>query len=289
MGIAVGLAILLGCVFGTYVVHGGSIGIVLEAAPFELIMIMGAALGAFVVANGIAGLKHLAHELVRAAKGPAKKQADYVELLSLLFSLTRIARTKGLLALEAHVEAPDASEVFERHPGVLADRFAVDLICDSLRLVLLGLDDAVALEDTMLARLATAKRETMHVPHALQVMADGLPALGIVAAVLGVIKTMASIDQPPSILGAMIGSALVGTFLGVFLSYGVFGPLAALLGQIHEQDGHYHVAVKDVLVSHVRGLAPQIAVETARGGLPAALRPGFAEVEAALAATRGGG
>jgi chemotaxis protein MotA len=282
MGILIGLAILLGCVFGTYVIHGGSIEIILHAAPFELIMIFGAAIGAFVVANGMSGLKHMFAELKVGFSGPKKKKQDYIDLLCLLFTLSKLARTKGIVAVESHIERPEESEIFKHYPGVLHDHFAVHLICDTYRLTLLGVEDSFAIEDAMTVQIKKHHHEALHIPHAIQTMADGLPALGIVAAVLGVIKTMASIDQPPTILGGMIGSALVGTFLGVFLSYGIFGPLAALLTSIHNQDGQYYMIIKDAMVSHVKGLAPQISVEVARGNIPTELQPSFADVETAV-------
>jgi len=222
-----GLVFLLLCVFGSYLVSGGSVEPLIESLPFEMWTIAGAAAGSFVMANSMHEVKHTISGLGKIIKGGVYKRPDYVELLSLMYFLVRLASTKGNMALEPHIEKPAESSAFQRFPKIIANHHACDLICDYLRLVGMNADDPNQIEDVMARELKKTLNEELHPSHALQTMADGLPALGIVAAVLGVIKTMSHIDQPPAILGAMIGGAMTGTFLGVLLSYGMVGPFCA--------------------------------------------------------------
>ena len=222
----VGIVLIFGCVFGVYILHGGDIGIVMEALPAELATIGGAALGAFVIANDLATVKQTAKDMGKVFKGPKWKHDDYRELLCLLFELIRMAR-QNPVALEEHIETPAESSIFGRYPKILADNEAVALICDTLRSASMNYDDPHQVEEVLEKRMEANLEHALHSSHALQAVADGLPALGIVAAVLGVVKTMGAIDQPPEILGQMIGGALVGTFLGVFLAYGLVGPFGS--------------------------------------------------------------
>ena len=186
------------------------------------------------------------------------------------------------MALEPHIEKPEESPAFAKFPKIAGDHHAVTLICDYLRMVGMNADDPHQIEDVMARELKKVLAEELHPSHALQSVADALPALGIVAAVLGVIKTMASIDQPPAVLGGMIGGALVGTFLGVLLAYGMVGPMAARLKGVVEEEAKYHEVIRAVLVAHLHGNAPQVAVETGRKMAPTALMPSFQELEAVL-------
>jgi chemotaxis protein MotA len=205
-----------------------------------------------------------------------------MEILSLLYFLVRLAQTKGPMALEPHIEKPEESAAFQKFPKIAADHHAVMMICDYLRMVGMNADDPHQIEDVMGRELKKVKEEELHASHALQSMADALPALGIVAAVLGVIKTMASIDQPPSVLGKMIGGALVGTFLGVFLAYGIVGPMATRLKGVVEEESRYYDVIKAVIVAHLHGNAPQVAVETGRKLVPTGYMPTFQELEQVL-------
>ncbi|MCC7427517.1 MAG: flagellar motor stator protein MotA [Alphaproteobacteria bacterium] len=277
-----GFAVVLICVFGGYILAGGKIGIILQALPFEMMIIGGSAAGTFLMANSGHGVKHALHDLGKAFKGARFHKHDYVELLSLLFFFVKLAATKGAMALEAHIEKPEESAAFKAFPKILADPLARALICDYLRMVGMHADDPHQIEDVFARELRKTQAENQHVAHALQLVADGLPALGIVAAVMGVIKTMGSITEPPPVLGKMIGSALVGTFLGVLLAYGMVGPIAARLKGVYEEEARYYEVIQSVLVAHLHGNAPQVSVETGRKIVPSEHMPGFAELEQAL-------
>jgi chemotaxis protein MotA len=277
-----GLVFLLICVFGSYLTSGGSIEPLIEAIPFEMWTIGGAALGTFAMANSMTGVKHTLHGFGKIMKGGAFKKSDYMDLLCLLFFLVRLASTKGAMALEPHIEKPDDSTAFQKFPKILANHHASTIICDYLRMVGMNADDPNQIEDVMARELKKNLNEEMHPAHALQTIADALPALGIVAAVLGVIKTMSHIDQPPAILGAMIGGALVGTFLGVLLAYGMVGPCASRLKGVVEEEAAYPEVIRAVLVTHLHGNAPQVSVESGRKMVPSEHMPSFQELEEAV-------
>jgi chemotaxis protein MotA len=281
-----GFACLLVCVFGSYLASGGSPAPLLEALPFELWTIGGAALGSFVMANSMHAVKRALGGFGKILRGAAFKKADYVDLLSLLYVLMRLATTKGNMALEPHIEKPDDSPTFQKYPKILGNHHASAIICDYLRMVGMNADDPNQIEDVMARELKKTLAEDLHGAHALQTMADGLPALGIVAAVLGVIKTMSHIDQPPAVLGAMIGSALTGTFLGVLLAYGMVGPFASRLKAVVEEEAKYFEVIRAVLVTHLHGNAPQVSVESGRKMVPNEHMPSFAELEEAVQAVQ---
>jgi chemotaxis protein MotA len=194
-------------------------------------------------------------------------------------------KSKGVIALESHIEKPAESTIFQKFPRILKDHFATDFICDTLRMMTMNLEDPHQIEDAMEKQLEKHHHEALEPSHALQNLADALPALGIVAAVLGVIKTMGSITEPPEVLGGMIGGALVGTFLGVFLAYGLVGPMATRLKAIVDEEGSFYKIIQSVLVAHLHGNAAQISVEIGRGDIPSAAQPSFAELEEALTNT----
>jgi chemotaxis protein MotA len=274
--------LLLGCVFGSYLVSGGSLEVLIEALPFEMWTIGGAAVASFIMANSMHELKHSMGGFKKIFGGASFHKSDYVDLLSLLYYLVRLATTKGNMALEPHIEKPDESAAFQKFPKILANRFACLMICDYLRMVGMNADDPNQIEDVMARELKKTLHEELHGAHALQNMADGLPALGIVAAVLGVIKTMSHIDRPPSELGAMIASALCGTFLGVLLAYGLAGPFAARLQGVIEEEAKFYEVIRAVLVTHLHGNAPQVSVETGRKMVPNEHMPSFLELEEAV-------
>jgi chemotaxis protein MotA len=284
----IGLVIVFAMVFGGYILAGGKIGIILVALPYEIMMIGGAALGGLVIANSTPGLKHTLKDLAKVFKGPKWTAADYRDLLCLMFQLLRIQRTRPM-ELDNHIEDPAASPIFQAFPRIAADREAVALICDTLRSATMNYNDPHQVEAVLEKRVDNYRAEAQHSSHALQIVADGLPALGIVAAVLGVIKTMASIDQPPEILGRMIGGALVGTFLGVFLAYCVVGPFANRLRDVIDEEHAIYRIIREVLVTALHGHAPDLAVEVGRQNVPSDLRPSFAELEEALRAARQAG
>ena len=284
MGTIGGLVFLFACVFGSYLASGGSMGPLIEAIPFEMLTIGGAAIGTFIMSNSMHDIKHTLAGFGKMLKGAVYKKADYVELLSLLFFLVRLASTKGAMALEAHIEKPDDSAAFQKFPKILKNHHVTYLICDYLRMVGMNADDPNQIEDVMARELKKTLNEELHGSHALQNMADGLPALGIVAAVLGVIKTMSHISEPPAVLGAMIGGALTGTFLGVLLAYGMVGPFSTRLKGVVEEEAKYMEVVRAVLVAHLHGNAPQVSVETGRKMAPNQHMPTFQELETALQA-----
>ncbi len=281
----VGIAVIFIMVFGGYVLAGGKMGIILKALPFEMIMIGGAAVGAFLLSNDSATVKHTLKDVGKVFKGPKWKPEDYRDLLCLLFELVRIARSNPV-ALEEHIESPDTSSVFGRYPKIQHDHDATELICDTLRAASMNYDDPHQVEEVIDKRMEAAALHSQHSSHALQSMADALPALGIVAAVLGVIKTMASIDQPPEVLGKMIGGALVGTFLGVFLAYGIVGPFAARIKAIIDEDNHFYHLIREVLIANLHRHAANICIEVGRQNTPHHVRPSFAEIEESLRALK---
>jgi chemotaxis protein MotA len=282
MLVIVGLVMLFGCVFGSYLASGGSLEPLIEAVPFEMWTIGGAALATFMMSNSMHGVKHTLGALGKAIKGAAFKRQDYVELLSLLYFLVRLASTKGAMALEPHIEKPEESKAFQKFPKILHNHHASTVVCDYLRMVGMNADDPNQIEDVMGRELKKTLQEELHPSHALQSIADALPALGIVAAVLGVIKTMSHINEPPAILGAMIGGALTGTFLGVLLAYGIVGPFAIRIKGIVEEEAKFLEVIRAVLVTHLHGNAPQVSVEAGRKMVPNEHMPSFQELEEAV-------
>jgi len=281
MTLILGLALVFGLVFGGFVLSGGKMDIVLHALPFEGMMIGGASLGAFVVANSFSVIKSSTKGIGKVLKGPKWKASDYSDLLNLMFELTRLYKTKGILALDEHIEQPKESSLFQRYPRIQKDHFAIELITDAFRMLSMQFDDKYQTEDVLNRKIKKHHHEAMTSVQALQVMADSLPAIGIVAAVLGVIKTMSSIDQPPAVLGGMIGGALVGTFLGVFLAYCMVQPISGRLGQIEDEDGTFYLIIRDIFVAMVSNHPPNICVEIGRGNIPTTKQPDFYEVELA--------
>lgn len=277
----VGIVMIFAMVFGGYLAAGGKMGIIIKAMPFELMMIGGAAVGAFFISNDIPGIKHTLKDMGKVFKGPKWKPEDYRDLLCLMFALIRIARANPV-EVEQHIEDPENSSVFTKYPKILADKEAINLICDTMRSASMNYDDPHQVEEVLEKRIEANHHHAMHGSHALQTLADGLPALGIVAAVLGIIKTMGSIDQPPEILGKMIGGALVGTFLGVFLAYGLVGPFAAKVKAVVEEDAHFYQLIREVLVANLHNHAAAICIEVGRQNTPSHFRPGFSELEEAL-------
>ena len=278
----IGIVLLFGLVFGSFIMSGGKMGVIMHAAPHELMAILGAGVAAFLIANSMGTIKSAMGGMGSVFKGPKWKAADYRDLLSLLFLLTKTMKSKGVIALESHIEKPGESTIFSRFPKITKDHFAVDFICDTLRMMTMNLEDPHQVEDAMEKQLEKHHHEHLTGPHAMQNLADALPALGIVAAVLGIIKTMGSITEPPAVLGEMIGSALVGTFLGVFLAYGLVGPFATRMKEVVDEEAAFYKIIQSVLVAHLHGNAAQISVEIGRGDVPSSAQPSFLELEEAL-------
>ena len=277
----VGVLVVFVMVFGGYFLAGGKFGIIVKALPFEMTMIGGAAVGAFLIGNDGPAVKHTIKDIGKVFKGPKWKPEDYRDLLCLLFELIRLVR-QNPVAIEEHIEAPEDSEIFGRYVKILSDKEATALICDTMRSASMNYDDPHQVEEVLEKRMEANAHHAMHSSHALQTIADGLPALGIVAAVLGVIKTMASIDQPPEVLGKLIGGALVGTFLGVFMAYGLVGPFAAKVKAVTEDEAHFYQLIREVLVANLHNHATNICIEVGRQNTPSHHRPSFSDLEEAL-------
>jgi len=277
----VGIVITFVMVFGGYLAAGGKMMIILKSLPFEMAMIGGAAVGAFLLANDSHTVKQSMSDMKLCFKGPQKVKDDYINLLCCLFELVKTARISPL-TIESHIEMPNESSIFSKYPTVLNDHFAIALICDYMRMIGMSVDDPHQIEDLIESELEFHHHETLHSSHALQVMSDGLPALGIVAAVLGVIKTMGSIDQPPAVLGKMIGGALVGTFLGVFLSYAIVAPMSSKMKAIADADHQFYALIKNVFIAYLNKYQPTTCIETARKKVPESFRPNFTDLEEML-------
>ena len=276
----VGIVVLILLVFGGFALTGGNLGPVMHALPHEMLIIGGAALGSLIIGNSGADLKALAGGLGKVFKGPQYKKQDYLDCILLVSSLMKMMRTEGPVAVEPHIEDPKNSTIFQQYPKLLKDDTLVHLICDTLRLVVVssGTLDPHAVEEVMDNALKSHHHHSMKPAEGLQSLADALPALGIVAAVLGVVKTMGSIDKPPEILGAMIGSALVGTFLGVLLAYGLVGPFATRAKTVIESDGAIYHTVKQLIIASLHAHPQPLVIEAARSGVDHHNQPSFAEV-----------
>ena len=276
----IGLIVLFVMVFGGFALTGGNIVVILEALPHELLIIAGAAAGAMLISTDIAGLKAIGGAFGAILRGPRYKRADYSAAIYLTAKLMKMLKTDGAVALEPHIENPQTSPVFAAYPVFLKDPVFLHLVTDSLRLLVVstGGVNAHAVEEVMTTAIETHHSHAMQPVMQLTSLSDALPALGIVAAVLGVVKTMGSIDKPPAVLGAMIGSALVGTFLGVLLSYGIVGPCAARLRSVIEADAEIYQVVRRVIVASLKGSPQPLVIETARTAIQPANQPSFTEV-----------
>ncbi len=280
MFVILGYLITFGAVFGVFIAHGGNIKVVLEALPFEMITIGGAALGAFIVNNQPKVLKATLKLLPQVLKGNKYTKARYMELLSMLYEILQKARKEGLMAIEQDVEEPEKSEIFKKYPAVGSDHHVIEFTTDYLRMMVSGNLNAHEIESLMDAEIETHHQEAHAPVAALTRLAGALPAFGIVAAVLGVVNTMGSVGQPPAVLGGMIASALVGTFLGILLAYGAVEPLAGLLEQKAEDASKEFACIKSTLLASMQGYNPATAIEFGRKVLFSGDRPGFAELEA---------
>jgi chemotaxis protein MotA len=281
MRLIIGIVIVIGAVIGGYIAMGGHLEVLIQ--PFEAVIILGAAAGAYVIGNSGPVLKQTLGVFGTLMRGSRYNKAAYVELLGLQFTLFKLVQSRGVLALESHIEDPENSAIFQRFPKFAANHHAVEFMCDYLRMLTLGTNNVHEVEALMDEELEAHHQENQRLVAAIQSLADGTPALGIVAAVLGVIKTMGSIAEPPEVLGHMIGGALVGTFLGVFVAYGFFGPMAQSLRNTFESESKYFLAMKTGLLAHLNGYAPVMAIEFARKTLMSEDRPTFLEVDAATA------
>lgn len=276
----VGIVVLIAMVFGGFALTGGNLTPVLHALPHEMLIIGGAGVGSLIIGNSTKELKALGAGLAQVFKGPRFKRQDFLDCIFLVIRLMKMLRSEGPVALEAHIEAPEDSSIFQEYPRLLKDRTLVHLITDTLRLVVVssGTLDPHAVEEVMENGIRNHSHHSLKPAESLQGLGDALPALGIVAAVLGVVKTMGSIDKPPEILGGMIGSALVGTFLGVLLAYGLVGPFANRAKQVIEADLAMYHTVKQIIVASLYNHPIPLVIEAARSGIEHSNQPSFAEV-----------
>lgn len=279
MFVIIGYVVALGCIFGAYIIHGGNLGVIIHALPTEMMAIGGGAIGAFVVCNQPKVLKSVLGAMPKLFKGSKYTKARYMELMALLYDILQKARKEGLMAIEKDVEAPQDSALFKKYTTVGSDHHVVEFITDYLRMMVSGNLNPHEIESLMDSEIETHHHEAHQPAAALTRLAGGLPAFGIVAAVLGVVNTMGSVGQPPAVLGGMIGSALVGTFLGILLAYAVVEPLAGLLEQKIDEGGKELQCIKTTLLASMQGYAPAIAVEFGRKTLYSTERPSFAELE----------
>jgi chemotaxis protein MotA len=275
MFVAIGIVVLLVMVFGGFMLAGGAMGPVLAALPLEFMMIGGAATGATLIGNSMHEVKLLGGGLGKVFKGPKYTHEDHIDVIALCSKLMKLLRSEGAVALESHVTEPGSSAIFSEYPRLQNDPVVTAMICDPLTLLVVssGTLDTHAVEEVIDSAIKTQLHEMDEPAHMIQSLADALPALGIVAAVLGIIKTMGAINEPPEILGKMIGSALVGTFLGVLLAYGFAGPLGTRLKQVNAHDQQIFHSIKQVIIASLHGYPQPLVLEAARSGLPPAHRP----------------
>ncbi|MCC5866919.1 MAG: flagellar motor stator protein MotA [Gammaproteobacteria bacterium] len=280
MNLIIGSIVVIVCVFGGFMAHGGQLLAIWQ--PYELVIIGGAAIGAFVIANPKATVFKVLKAIPAMMKGPRYKRPDYVELLRFMFALFTKARKDGMLAIEADIDDPDSSELFQAYPGLLKDHHAVTFIRDYMRLIISGDMDAFQLENLMDIELDSHHHEAAEPGHAVNRVADALPGFGIVAAVLGIVNTMGALGGPIEEIGKMVAAALVGSFLGILLAYGFVGPLATALSRQGEEETQYYATIKTCILASLRGYAPKVAVEFGRKAIPPEIRPNFEELEQEL-------
>ena len=280
MLVLIGYIVAFGCIFGMYVIHGGNVSVIAKALPFELVTIGGGAFGAFIVCNQPKVLKATAKAIPAAVKASRHNKARFMELMALLYELLQKARKEGLMSIESDVEEPKESAIFQKYPDLLADHHAVEFLTDYLRMMVSGNLNSHEIEALMDSEIDAHHAEVHGPVSALTRLAGALPAFGIIAAVLGVVNTMGSVGQPPSVLGGMIASALVGTFLGILLAYALVEPMAALLEQRAQDAAKELECIKATLLASMQGYNPATAIEFGRKVLFSTERPGFLELEA---------
>jgi chemotaxis protein MotA len=275
--IILGLVITLGCLLGGFVAMGGHVHVIWQ--PWEYVIICGSALGTFVVANPMKTIKDTGKGIVEAFKDAAPKSREYLDVLGALHSLMRELRSKPRNEVESHFEDPAQSPVFQKFPTLLANKGLTTFICDYCRLIIIGNARTHEIEALMDEEIQTFRSDQLKSYHSMVSVSEALPALGIVAAVLGVIKAMGALDQAPEVLGHLIGAALVGTFAGIFFSYSVVSPVATKVKTIREKKTRLYIIVKQTLLAFMNGAMPQVAVEHGRKTISAYERPSIDEVE----------
>lgn len=280
MKFIIGFVVVVACVLGGYVLADGHLEVLWQ--PLEFLIIFGAGIGAFIISNPGSVIKGVLGSLSMLIKGAKYSQESYLELLTVQYTLFKLAKSKGDLALEGHIENPHESDIFNQYPSFAGDHHALEFMCDYLRMLTLGTSNPHEVENIMDIELDNHHEDNHAIHSAMNALADGLPALGIVAAVLGIIHTMGSITEPPEILGHLIGAALVGTFSGILFSYGFVGPMAASMGATMDEESNYFTCMKAGIIAHMQGYAPQVSIEFSRKTIPSHLRPSFKDLEESL-------
>jgi chemotaxis protein MotA len=285
VNLIIGSVIVLGCVLGGFMAHGGKIMALWQ--PFEVIIIGGAALGAFVIANGLGALMKTFKAVMATMKGSVYGKKHYLALFALMYELFNIARKDGVIGLEREIEEPSKSKVFTKHELIVKDHHALEFITDYLRMMVSGDMNPSQLENLMDVELATHHHEGEELAGAVNKVSDALPGMGIVAAVLGIVNTMAALGGPVAEIGGKVAAALVGTFLGILLAYGFVGPIATSMEKKVKEEGQFYITIKTCIIAMVQGYPPQVAVEFGRKATPGHLRPNFKELENHLRGKKG--
>ena len=287
MTIAIGLIVTLACMLGGFVAMGGHVGVIWQ--PWEFIIIGGSALGTFIVANPVKTIKDTGAGIKEAVTGDAPGRQQYLEVLGILYFLMRELRSKPRNEVEEHIDSPEQSPLFQKFPSIAANRDLTTFICDYFRLIIIGNARTHEIEALMDEEINTVRTDKTKPYHALVAVGEGLPALGIVAAVLGVVKAMGALDESPEVLGHLIGAALVGTFAGIFMSYAVFTPLATKIKTLREKQLRSYVIVKQALLAFMNGAMPQVALEHGRKTISVYERPSIDDVEQIALSSSGAG
>ncbi len=280
----IGIIVVIACVLGGYVGMGGHLDVLWQ--PLEVVIIFGAGVGAFVISNRVSIIKHSLGALGSSMiKGGKYNKQSYEDMLCCLYGFLQMVKKEGNVKAEASIEAPESDPIFQKYPKVLADHHAMTMICDSFRMIFLGMDSPYQMDDLLTAEVDEIKEDGHAAAGAINGLGESLPALGIVAAVLGVIKAMGAISEPPEVLGGKIAAALVGTFLGIFLSYGIFCPLGAIMISKHDAEIPMFNMIRVIIVAYLHGMAPMVATEFGRRAVPEDVRPSFAALEEKLTAS----
>ncbi|WP_295905069.1 flagellar motor stator protein MotA [uncultured Bdellovibrio sp.] len=277
----VGIIIVFACVFGTFAAGGGSMGVILHAALGEMVIIGGAAFGAYVIANPMKIVKMGIKLSIKAMTSKGPQKPDYVELLQMLFQLFQLFRKEGPQGVEKHIEEPEKSELFKAYPGFMHNHHAVDFLCDTMKVTLSAELSPYDVDDLLDADIKGIHAEEHLAQHAVAAVAGGFPGLGIVAAVLGIVKTMGKLSEGTEVIGASVAHALVGTMLGVFCAYGLIEPTSTKMAADIESEGRYLACIKAALVALQRGAPPIVCIEYARRSIMPEERPSFAEIDKA--------
>lgn len=277
MNLIIGFVITVGCIIGGYMAMGGYVALLMQ--PFELVVIGGAGIGSFIMANPMKVLKDSGKAIGEIFKNAVPKERAYLEVLGVLYSLMRDLRTKSRNEIEAHIDNPAESPIFQSAPTVLKDVELTSFICDYVRLIIIGNARSHEIEALMDEEIETILHDRMKPYHSIQSMGDAFPALGIIAAVLGVIKAMSHINESPEVLGGLIGAALVGTMLGIFLSYCLCNPIVSQIKIVRTKQHRLYIIVKQTLLAYMNGSVPQVALEYGRKTISSSDRPSIDSVE----------